>query len=442
MMEALSCEGKSESLFVMTALRKTRERRPDFRPPLTVLAALVLLGAAPMTLSGQTAPDGTRPAKSTPQPSASFQTISKRAMEALDADKLEAAIPLFRKALAINPSWAEGWWSVGTAYYDEDRFAEAEMAFKQVVGLDPKHGTAHAFLGLCEFELGEDRAALRDIEATKDLGADVDPQFREVVLYHEGILLQRAGRFIAAEKPFASLCLGNAANGEIVGAFGMSVLRMSNRQFPPPGSEAATVVQQAGRAACLAAQKDFDSARRQFTIVTDTFPHFPYVHYAFGRVLLDASDIPGAVEEFKREIDEGSDRVLPMLQIAACEYKVDPAAGLPYAEQAVALAPQLPFAHYLLGLLRVNTGEEEKAIPELEIARKAFPNDLKVYWSLASAYARTGRAPEAAKARAEVARLTRNSAQPEEGGGDATSGSDPRNAPISVTDAAEAGPNH
>jgi len=425
----------------MAASQKTRACLPD-AGLIGVLAAMILLAGASRIACPQPAPGATRPASANAQSSAQFESLSKRAMEALDADKLQEAVPLFRKALALNPRWAEGWWSLGTAYYDQERYAEAELDFQRVVAIDPKHGTAHALLGLCEFELGDDKAALRDIEASKNLGTDIDPQLRDVVFYHEGILLERAGRFIAAEKPFASLCLGNAGSREVARGFGMTALRMSARQFPPSGSEAATVAEQVGRAACTAAQKDFDSALRQLTSVTGAYPHFPYIHYAFGRVLLDANDVPGAIAEFKREIDEGHDRVLPMLQIAACEYKADPAVGLPYAEQAVSLAPKLPFAHYLLGLLLVNTGAEEKAIPHLEIARKAFPQDLKVYWSLATAYARVGRAQDAANARAEVARLTHNSTpQDGEAGSGSTAGDSP-GAPISVTDAAEQSPNN
>jgi len=425
----------------MTGFRKIRSCLPDAGLH-EALVAVLLLGACCAVARPQAAQDGAKPAPAAAQSSAQFQSLSKRAMEALDADKLQEAVPLFRKALALNPRWAEGWWSLGTAYYDQESYAEAELAFQRVVAIDPKHGTAHALLGLCEFELGDDQAALRDIEAAKDLGVDVDPQLRDVVLYHEGVLLQRAGRFISAEMPFASLCLGSAGSGDVTREFGMTALRMRDRQFPAAGSEAATVAEQVGHAVCLAAEKDFDSARRQMTVVSDAYPHFPYVHYAYGRVLLDALDIPGAVAEFKREIDEGHDRVLPMLQIAAAEYKVDPAAGLPYAEQAVALAPQLPFAHYLLGLLLANTDAEEKAIPELETARRAFPQDTKVYWSLASAYARVGRAQDAARARAEVARLSRKSAHPEEGAGTGSTAGESPDAPINVTDAAEQSPNN
>jgi tetratricopeptide (TPR) repeat protein len=404
--------------------------------PFIALAAVALLCAFSAIAQPQGAHSGPPQASGTSQSAAGFASLSQRAMDALDADHLQEAIPLFRKALVLNPRWAEGWWSLGTAYYDEELYAEAQTAFKRVVALDQKNGTARAFLGLCEFELGDEKASLRDIEASKDLGTDIDPQLRKVVFYHEGILLQRAGQFVAAEKPFAWLCLSSPGSAEVVRGFGMAALRMRDRQFPAPGSEAATVTEEVGHAACTAAQKNFDSAREQLTAVVAAHPHFPYLHYAFGRVLLDASDTPGAIAEFKLEIDEGHDRLLPLLQIAACEYKVDPGSGLPYAQQAVALAPKSAFAHFVLGLLLENTGEEEKAIPELEIARGAFPKDQKVYWALATAYARTGRAQDAAKARAEVARLHRNAEQD----GVGTNADSSQDAPVNVTDAAEQGP--
>jgi tetratricopeptide (TPR) repeat protein len=421
----------------MAAFRRIRAFLPHARL-IGLLAAILLLSGAFRIACPQSPQGPVGPTRASAQSSVQFESLSKRAMAALDADKLAEAIPLFRKALALNPRWAEGWWSLGTAYYDQASYAQAQLAFQHVVAIDPKHGTAHALLGLCEFELGDDEAALRDIETSKALGTDIDPQLREVVFYHEGVLLQRAGRFVAAEKPFASLCLDNAGSGDVVRSFGMTALRMRDRQFPAPGSESAAVAEQVGRAACMAAQKDFDSARRQLTLVTGAYPHFPYVHYAFGRVLLDAHDIPAAVSEFEREIDEGHDRVLPMLQIAACEYKVDSAAGLPYAEHAVALAPALPFGHYLLGLLLSDTGDAAKAIPELETAHRAFPQDMRVYWALAAAYSHTGRTEDAAKVRVEIERFSHKSPQ-QQANADSTIG-ESQDVPLKVTDAVEQGP--
>jgi len=342
---------------------------------------------------------------------AQFADLSRRAQTALDADELDKAIPLLRKALALNPRWAEGWWSLGTSYYDQGRYAEGELAFQRVVALDPRHGTAHAFLGLCQFELGDDKDALQNIELSRNLGTSIDPQLRDVVLYHEGVLLQRAGHFIGAQGAFSSLCLGGTRSEDVVRAFGMASLHMADREAPLPNTESGRAVELVGRAACLAAQKDVDSARRLFSQAIESYPQVPYVHYAFGRELVDEHDTAGAVAQFKDELALGHDRVQALLQIAAAEYKIDSAAGLPYAERAVALAPHLPFAHFLYGLLLMNTGAYAKALPELEAASKGLPRDPKVWWALGSAYEQSGRSQDAAKARARFAVLKQEAAR-------------------------------
>src|SRR5690348_10390031 len=125
--------------------------------------------------------------------SKTFHELAARADSARDANHLEEATKLYHRALVLNPKWAEGWWSLGTLEYDNGRYAEAELAFGKVVVLDPKQGTARAMLGLCEFEMGQNDRALKDIEASKTLGVLEDKQLRDVVTYHEAILLQRTG---------------------------------------------------------------------------------------------------------------------------------------------------------------------------------------------------------------------------------------------------------
>lgn len=336
--------------------------------------------------------------------SRSFESLSRKAEEARDSGKPEEAVKLYQRALAINPRWAEGWWSLGTLQYDGDRYAEAELAFEKVVALDPKQGTARAMLGLCEFELGQQDRALKNIEASKSLGVLQDSQLRDVVMYHEGVLLQRAGRFEAAKAALASLCLSGVRSGELAATFGMVALRMRDTSPPTPGTEAGQVVQHVGRAACLGGAKDYDAAKSEFERVIAAAPHFPLVHYAYGRVLQDARDHDGAIKQFEAEIAEQPKSVLPRLRIAAAEYKWNPEEGLNFADEAVKLQPDLPLGHYVLGLLLLETGAYKRAIPELELARRAFPQEPKIDISLANAYAQVGRTQDAAHARADFAR--------------------------------------
>ncbi|MDE3201467.1 MAG: tetratricopeptide repeat protein [Acidobacteriota bacterium] len=373
-------------------------------PLLAILLAMAVASSAPHGVSQSTARE-TVPAN--------FETLSRQAMDALNADNLDKAEPLFRKALALNPKWAEGWWSLGTSFYDQNRFAEASLAFQKVVALDPTHGTAHALLGLSLFELGDDAGALKNIEESKKYGTSVDPQLRDVIFYHEGVLLQRKGLFEAAQKPFSSLCLGGNRNPQLLQAFGMAALHMRSRNFPVPGTEAQRVVATVGQAACLAAHHDFDIAKSVFTQAIATYPNFPFLHFAFGRELLAAHEIPDAIEQFKLELKIAAplDRVISLLQIAAAEYKVDSAAGMPYVQKAIALDPNSPFPHFLLGLLLMDTGAYQKAIPELQIARKGMPEDTKVLWVLSTAYSHVGRMHDAAEAREKFLALKQKDSQ-------------------------------
>ena len=339
------------------------------------------------------------------------QSLIAEANAARDAQQLDRAILLYRQALALQPRWTEGWWSLGTIYYDADNYADAANAFREVVALDPRQGTARAMLGLCEFELGQEAEALRDIEASKSLGVIEDAQLRQVVLYHEGLLLQRASRFEAAQKALSSLCLSGIKGDEVQRTFGMVVLRMPDKKPPAPGSEDAEVVEHLGRGACLSGQKNYEAAHQEYAFVIKNFPQHRYVHLAYGRFLLDARDREGAIEEFQQEIKADPDSVLARLQIAAAEYKVNSAAGLSYAKEAIRLAPDQPFAHYLLGLLLLDSGDYQAAIPQLEIAQRAFPKETRVFWSLGVAYSHVGRAQDAARARANFARLNQAAAE-------------------------------
>lgn len=337
--------------------------------------------------------------------SSSFATLSQRAAEARDANRLEEAATLYTRALALGPNWTEGWWSLGTIEYDQDHYKKAALAFQRVIALDPANGTAHAMLGLCQFELGKDALALQSLLKAEQLNIIKDEQLRTVALYHLGLLQLRARRFGDAKETLSQLAKVHIRTKEVNTALGLAALLIAPNDAPPEGTPGATVVERAGEAEAQLTVKDFEQAKRTYTQLVDEYPAYPNLHFAFGRLLLETNETDRAVEQFQLELKRDPESVNSMLEIASVRYQVDSEEGLHYAEEALKLSPRLPFAHYLVGLLRLDTGNAAGAIPELEIAEKAFPNESRVYFSLGSAYARVGRKAEAAKARAEFARL-------------------------------------
>jgi len=339
------------------------------------------------------------------QKSATFSQLAEEAKKASEGNRLDEAVALYKKALVLRPRWKDGWWSLGTIEYDQDHYAKAAQAFERLIALDPANGTAHAMLGLCQFELSKDEPALKNLLKAEQLGIIKDEQLRRVALYHMGVLELRARKFDDAKETLDQLARLGVRSKELTTALGLAVLLIRPQDAPPEGTPGATVVERAGEAEALLGAKDFEQAKQAYVQLASEFPDYPNLHFAFGRLLLETNETDAAVEQFQLELKRDPDNVYSLLEIAAARYQVDSQDGLPYAEHALKLKPGLPFAHYLVGVLRLDTGNAAGAILELQIAQNAFPKEPRIYFSLGSAYARTGQKAEAAKARAEFARL-------------------------------------
>jgi tetratricopeptide (TPR) repeat protein len=349
-----------------------------------------------------------------------FSGISAKADAAREAGQLADAAPLYRKALALRPTWKDGWWALGAILYEQDAHADAARAFRRLLALDSRNGTAHLMLGLCEYQLDRDASAIEHIEAAKRLGVQKDGDLPHVLIYHEGMLLLRAGRYERALETLRPLVAAGVEEESLDLALGMGVLLMRPRDLPAgdlptgdlPAGDLPTgdapvrrVVQRAGRAERHAIAKEFDAAKNAYAALAEEAPSVPNVHYAYGRFLLATEDLERGVAEFTKEIARDPGHVRARMQIAAARYRIDSAAGIPFAREVVTLAPSYPFGHYLLGLLYFDTGDITRALPELETAARMAPREAQFQFSLGNAYARAGRQADAARARAAFLRL-------------------------------------
>src|SRR5678815_5157 len=122
-----------------------------------------------------------------------FAQVSKEAAQAREHEHLEEAVKLYREAVKLRPDWKEGWWYLGTMFYDQDRYDEARAALRRFTVLDPKVAAAWAFLGLCEYEAKAYDQALAHLQQATALGLDANSQLYTVTQYHAALLLTRSG---------------------------------------------------------------------------------------------------------------------------------------------------------------------------------------------------------------------------------------------------------
>lgn len=347
----------------------------------------------------------------TPKESAgsqNFDTVAAAASAAREADKIDEAIELYRQAVGLRPAWAEGWWFLGTLYYDHDKYAEAVPAFKQTAQIQQKVGAPWAMLGLCEFQLARYDEARLHLEQARKLGLGDNTELTRVMRYHDGLLSILKGEFEKAQETLGSLSYEGLKSEELIISLGLAILRigMTPKEITINYPDRA-LIRRAGLAEHFAAQKNMSDAQREYDMVVRDYGKVANVEYAYGRFLLTNRDDEGAHAAFQRELQNWPKHALARCQLANIMLRnKDIEGGLPLAEEAVKMAPRLPLGHYVFGRLLLEAGQNDRAIVELETASQMVPTEPKIYFALARAYTKAKRKQDADKARATFTRLS------------------------------------
>jgi tetratricopeptide (TPR) repeat protein len=146
------------------------------------------------------APNAPKPAPTTAQ---SIDRIEKQAQAARAANNVDEAIALYKKGVALKPNWDEGWWSVGTLNYEQDRFPEARDAFRRLASIKPDVAVPWAMLGLCQFETHQYDQALENLRHGIALGLGQGQSIADVANFHLALLLTRFEEYEASMKLLA-----------------------------------------------------------------------------------------------------------------------------------------------------------------------------------------------------------------------------------------------
>jgi tetratricopeptide (TPR) repeat protein len=379
------------------------------RPAAAFLAAamLPLPGAgraqAPAA-SSPASPKATAPASVKPGSNdAAFDRLAKQAEDARAAERLDEAVRLYRQALQARPGWVEGRWYLGTILYSQEHFEEARDSFRQIVASKPDDARSWVFKGLCEYELRAYDRALSDLQRAQMLGIP-SREIYHVATYHLGVLLTRNEQFEQSLEYFSVLAREGNESTSLAEALGLSVLRIPLLPSEMPAQKREMVLM-AGRATIHWANGRRAPAKAMYEELLLRYPEAPNAHYAFGVFLLK-EDADAALEQWSRELKLSPFHVESMLQIALEKnLRAEQEEALKLAQKAVELAPQNPAARNILGRILLNRDDVEGAIKQLEMGVKISPMSREMHFELARAYAKAGRAEDAARERETFQKL-------------------------------------
>lgn len=372
------------------------------------LCCAALWAGAVLARGAQAPKPSAKPAAKAAAPAAadSFARLIERATAARNAQQWEETIALYARAVKLNPSYVEGYWYQGTAYYTLEKFAECRDQFRSVARLAPKNGAAQAFLGLCEFGLKNYDRALQHLLQSRVLGVGDVPDLGSVARYHAAVLMTRMAQHEQALETLGEFANEGDDNPRVIEAMGLATLRMAMLPAEAPPDRRERILM-AGRASYLMATRNTAGAAKAFEALVSRYADAANVHYAYAVfLLLEQPD--RAIEEFNRELEIQPEHPWSLMQIAY-EYlkRGEGAAALPWAKRAVAAAPNAFPARKALGQALLENGDIEGAIAELESGIKLAPESPGLHFQLARAYQRAGRLEDATRERNEFTRLDR-----------------------------------
>lgn len=282
-------------------------------------------------------------------------------------ERYAQAVPLYRKALALNPTMPGLRMNLGLALFKAGELKEAIPTFDSLLKSQPPSSPEAErltiLLGMAHYGLDEYAAAIPYLkEATAS-----DPQnlpFR-LVLAHS--------------------CLG-AKQFQCVLDVYHEILMLN--------AESAEADMLAGEA--LDEMQDHDGATEQFRAAAKANPQEPNVHFGLGYLLWCQSQYEEAAQQFEAELANLPNNAQALVYLADTNMKMNhPEAALPLIEKAIRINPGMELAHLDLGILYADAGHRDDALRELKVAVKLSPNDVKVHWRLARLYQAMGRKDEA-----------------------------------------------
>jgi tetratricopeptide (TPR) repeat protein len=298
---------------------------------------------------------------SSPEPYAHLGLLEAR------QEHYKEAVPLYRKALTLDPSFPGLRMNLGLALFKAGEMKEAVQTFSPLLkGLPPSSPEAQRLtilLGMAHYALGEfaiatpylKQAAVRDPE---NLGLRLSlahsclwtKQYQCVMdTYHEILLLN-------AESAEADMLAGEAMDE----------------------------------------MKDHLGAIKQFRAAVQANPKEPDVHFGLGYLLWSQRQYEEAASEFEAEIANSPTHEQALLYLGDAQMQMShPEAAIPTLERAEHLAPALSLAHLDLGVLYNDAGRRGDALRELKIAEKLSPDDQNIHWRLGRYYQETGNKEEA-----------------------------------------------
>jgi tetratricopeptide (TPR) repeat protein len=303
----------------------------------------------------------------------------------------------WRVILAGHPADAEADAHIGFLEARQEHYSEAVPYYRKAFELNPSMPGLRLNLGLAQFKSGALKAAIQTFTPlVKSEPASSPEALRLVTLI--GLAHYGVGEYAAAVPYLKQATEADPQNLPFRLALAHSCLWTKQydcvldvyHQIVSLNAESAEADMLAGEA--LDEMKDKPGAEQQFRAAVKADPKMPDVHFGLGYLLWGLLKYDEAAEEFKAELAGNAEHGQAMTYLADCDIQLGhPDEAQPLLEKAVRLQPKIELAHIDLGVLYSDAGRKDDALRELKQAERLGPHDQNVHWRLARLYQSEGK---------------------------------------------------
>jgi tetratricopeptide (TPR) repeat protein len=327
--------------------------------------------------------------------------VRQQAMTLEQQGNVTAAETAWHAVLKTQPSSAEAYAHLGLLAARQEHYKQAVPLYRKALELNPSIPGLRFNLGLALFKGGELRSALgefqRLLKAEKP-GSEQSLRLTMLVgMAHYGL-----GEYAAAAVPLREAAARDPQNLQLRLALAHSCLWSKQydcvmeayREILILNAESAEADMLAGEA--LDAQKDYDGAIQQFRAAEKADPNEPEVHFGLGYILWTQRRYEEAETELRAELANNPRHAMSLAYLGDTEIQLNHAEQAPpLLNKAIAIDAALELPHLDLGILDADAGRNPQALQELQTAARLAPDDVNVHFRLARLYRTMGRVDEA-----------------------------------------------
>jgi tetratricopeptide (TPR) repeat protein len=314
--------------------------------------------------------------------------------------KTTEAESAWRALLKAHPSSAEAYAHLGLLEARQEHYKEAVPLYRKALALNPAVPGLRLNLGLALFKGGDLKPASVEFERLLKGATKPDENQRLTIL--AGMAHYGLGEYSAATPYLKTAAARDTQNLQLRLALAHSCLWSKQYQCVMDtynemlslNAESAEVDMIAGEA--QDGLKNYDGAIEQFRAAVKADPTMPDVHFGLGYLLWTQKQYAEAAREFQAELANNPDNAQALAYLGDSDMQLNHSElSAPLLEKALRLNSGLELAHLDLGILDADAGRNDEALRELKTAAQLAPGDVNVHWRLGHLYKAIGNEAEA-----------------------------------------------